>query len=196
MTDEDTGNVLFTAREVGACLAALAFAAERHRDQRRKGRTDEPYIDHPIRVAYALWEMGGVRDTAVLAAALLHDVLEDTETTPEEIEARFGSEVRVLVQEVTDDKRLPKAERKQLQIDHAPHLSARAKMIKLADKIHNVQDLSQDPPLSWSRERVYNYLDWADAVVAGLRGTHPALEARYDETARDARASLSGIGGM
>lgn len=178
--------------DMGACIAALAFAADRHRDQRRKGRTREPYINHPIRVAQLLWEVGGVRDTVTLIAALLHDVLEDTATTPEEVEVRFGREVLVLVQEVTDDKSLPKADRKRLQIEHAPHLSPRAKVIKLADKIHNVQDLSLNPPASWSPKRLSNYIDWADQVVAGLRSVNPALEVAYDEVARQARAKLRG----
>jgi (p)ppGpp synthase/HD superfamily hydrolase len=174
--------------DMGACLAALAFAADRHRDQRRKGRTREPYINHPIRVTQLLWEVGGVRDTVTLVAALLHDVLEDTATTPEEVEARFGREARALVQEVTDDKSLPKADRKRLQIEHAPHLSPRAKVIKLADKLHNVQDLGLDPPASWSPKRLRTYIDWADKVVAGLRSVNPALEEAYDEVAGQARA--------
>jgi (p)ppGpp synthase/HD superfamily hydrolase len=190
MSDPEGTQPLFTAGEVGTCLGALAFAADRHRDQRRKGRSREPYINHPIRVAHLLWEVGGVRDTVMLAAALLHDVLEDTSTTPDELAARFGGEVRALVEEMTDDKSLPKADRKELQIEHAHDHSERAKMIKLADKIQNVLDLSRDPPASWSQKRVRDYIEWADEVVAGLRGVNPALEARYDEVALRARAGL------
>jgi (p)ppGpp synthase/HD superfamily hydrolase len=192
MLDDEGGEPVFTASEVGCLLAALAFAADRHRDQRRKGQTEAPYINHPIRVAQTLWEVGGVRDAATLTAALLHDVLEDTATTHDEVEARFGQEVRGLVQEMSDDKNLPKAERKQQQIDHAAGLSPRAKMIKLADKIQNVEDLGEEPPMSWSHQRLVDYIAWADEVVAGLRGTHPRLEARYDEVASEARAKLQG----
>ncbi len=193
--DSTEGRSLFTASEVGACLAALAFAADRHRDQRRKGQTREPYINHPIRVAHTLWEIGGVRDTVALVAALLHDLLEDTSATAGEVEARFGREVRTVVEEMTDDKSLPKDVRKQLQIEHAPQLSRRAKMIKLSDKIENVQDLIQDPPASWSHERLSDYISWADQVAAGLRGTNSALEARYDDVARRARKRLQAADG-
>lgn len=188
MTSSDSGIEATSA--LGAFLKAASFAARKHQDQRRKGRGQLPYINHPLRVAELLWDVGGVRDTEVLIAAVLHDTLEDTVTTPAELEQAFGSRVLSLVEEVTDDKSLPKAVRKQLQIDHAPHLSQAAKLIKLADKIHNVQELSHEPPADWALSRVVAYVAWADDVVAGLRGANAALEAAYDEVARTARLTL------
>lgn len=162
-------------------LAALSFAAEKHRDQRRKGEGASPYINHPIEVAELLARVGGVADVAVLQAAVLHDTLEDTRTTKHELEANFGPDVRRLVEEVSDDKSLPKAERKRLQIEHAPALSAAARQIKLADKICNVRDVAEKPPTDWSPERRTDYLAWAERVVAGCRGTNPELERMFDE---------------
>ncbi len=162
-------------------LKALQFAAKKHSDQRRKGRSNPPYINHPIDVARILWEVGGVRDAHTLAAALLHDTIEDTGTTPEEIRAQFGEDVLGLVLEVTDDKSLPKAERKRLQVVNAPHKSPRARQIKLGDKISNVLEIVNDPPEDWSLQRRREYLDWTEQVINGLRGQNPALEARYDE---------------
>ena len=160
-------------------LAALDFAAEKHRAQRRKSAGDVPYINHPIQVAWFLAEVGGVEDEEVLAAAALHDTLEDTATTRAELEAAFGPVVCRLVEEVTDDKSLPKAERKRLQIVNAPGLSAAAALIKLADKIANVGDLIHAPPLDWTMQRVGDYLDWAEAVVRALPKVNAALEARF-----------------
>ena len=150
-------------------LRALHFAAQKHRDQRRKDLDASPYINHPIEVAETLARVGGVNQLAVLQAAILHDTVEDTETTLEELEEAFGREVRELVDELTDDKRLPKAERKRLQVEHAPALSQRAKLVKLADKICNVRDIAHAPPRGWSRERRVEYLAWTERVVAGLR---------------------------
>jgi guanosine-3',5'-bis(diphosphate) 3'-pyrophosphohydrolase len=168
----------------GEVLRALVFAAHKHRDQRRKDAERSPYINHPIEVVELLWRVGGVRDGVTLTAAALHDTVEDTGTHPDEIEAIFGIEVRDLVLEVSDDKALPKAERKRLQIEHAPHISARAKMLKLADKITNVRDVLARPPADWSQQRRVEYIRWAEDVVAGLRGTNPALEAEFDRLVR------------
>jgi guanosine-3',5'-bis(diphosphate) 3'-pyrophosphohydrolase len=166
--------------DIAKLLAAAGFAAVRHRDQRRKGASKTPYINHPIEVARELSD-SGVADLDVLVAALLHDTVEDTGTSPSEIEERFGRPVRLLVAEVTDDKSLGKQERKRLQIEHAPKLSRGAKLIKLGDKISNVREVAIDPPVDWSAARTREYLDWAEAVVAGLRGTSTALERRFDE---------------
>jgi (p)ppGpp synthase/HD superfamily hydrolase len=178
---------MFSEQDLGMFMRALRFAADKHQNQRRKGREHQPYINHPIRVTEVLWRVGAVRDVPTLLAALLHDTLEDTDTTAGEIEALFGAKVLSFVQEVTDDKTLPKARRKQLQIEHAPHLSAGARLIKLADKIDNVYDISHDPPEGWPHERQVAYLDWAEAVVAGLRGVNVALEAHFDVVLREAR---------
>jgi guanosine-3',5'-bis(diphosphate) 3'-pyrophosphohydrolase len=171
----------FCEEEIGLLLKAAAFAAQRHRAQKRKGAAQAPYFNHLIEVTDLLWRVGGVREMPTLIAALLHDTVEDTGVSPAEVEAAFGAEVCALVLEVSDDKSLPKAVRKRLQIEHAPHLSLRARLIKLADKISNLQDLIGDPPPDWSRERKAEYFDWARRVVdAGLRGVNPALEALFD----------------
>ncbi len=171
-------------------LKAARFSAAKHRDQRRKDGFASPYINHPICVAETLASIGGVEDPILLAAALLHDTIEDTGTQPEEIEAEFGAEVLSIVLEVTDDKSLPKAKRKQLQIEHAPHRSEKAKLLKLADKICNIHDILHTPPASWPLKRKREYLLWTEQVIAGLRGTHPALERRYDELLAEGRRTL------
>jgi guanosine-3',5'-bis(diphosphate) 3'-pyrophosphohydrolase len=179
--DESTGNL----------LKAIRFSAFKHRDQRRKDEPRSPYINHPITVAETLWEIGDVRDEATLIAAILHDTIEDTQTTPDEIRETFGAEVLSLVLEVTDDKSLPAPERKRLQIEHAPHISAKAKLVKLGDKISNLYDLLHSPPQSWSFQRRQEYLFWTEKVVAGLRGTNPALESRYDELLQEGKRVLT-----
>jgi guanosine-3',5'-bis(diphosphate) 3'-pyrophosphohydrolase len=171
----------FARADVGLILRALAFAAHKHRDQRRKGEDAPPYINHPIALANVLWNEGGVHDPVVIAAALLHDTIEDTETTRTELAAEFGDAIAGVVAEVTDDKALPKATRKQLQIDHAPELSQAAKLVKLADKICNLRDVAASPPVDWPLQRRQEYFDWAKAVVDGLRGVHAELERRFDE---------------
>jgi len=168
-------------------LTAARFAAEKHRAQRRKDAEASPYINHPIAVAAALAD-AGVTDPAILAAALLHDTIEDTDTTAAELEECFGSAVRGLVEEMTDDKSLEKAVRKELQVEHAPHASAGARMIKLADKICNVRDVAASPPPDWPVARRAEYLDWSARVVAGCRGCQPALEALFDRELARARA--------
>ncbi|WP_244814138.1 HD domain-containing protein [Caballeronia sp. Lep1P3] len=162
-------------------IKATAFAAYKHRNQRRKDADSSPYINHPIALADALANEGDVGDEVVLIAAILHDTIEDTETSLEELVAQFGREVAEIVAEVTDDKGLPKAERKRLQVEHAVHISGKAKLVKLADKICNLRDIAASPPADWSVERKREYFDWAKAVVAGLRGVHPALEAIFDK---------------
>ena len=135
-------------------------------------------------------ERRDVTGLATLIAAVLHDTVEDTETTPEEIEALFGPEVEVLVAEMTDDKSLPKAERKRLQIEHAPGLSSHAKEIKIADKISNILGITHNPPAGWSPKRKREYLEWADEVVDGCRGVNQGLDRWFDEVLRDARLSI------
>lgn len=168
------------AENTGLLLKALRFSADKHRHQRRKDVAQSPYINHPIEVVQLLWEVGGVREDAILLAAILHDTIEDTEARPEEICEAFGEAVMGFVMEVTDDKSLPKQERKRLQVETAPHKSYGAKLIKLADKACNVRNLVTTPPRDWSLERRQEYLLWTEQVVAGLRGTNPALEAYYD----------------
>lgn len=178
---------------LGACaaiFAALHFAAEKHRDQRRKGQCASPYINHPIEVAELLVRVGHVSDVSLLQAAVLHDTVEDTETTFQELEAQFGPAVRILVEEVTDDKTLPKEDRKRRQVEHAPTLSAGARQIKLADKICNVRDLVTKPPLDWPLERRLEYIKWSERVVAGCRGANARLEQEFEQTLAEAKATI------
>ncbi len=171
-------------------LKSLAFAADKHRDQRRKDAEASPYINHCIAVATVLALEGGVTDEELLIAAILHDTVEDTRTTFAELEECFGAAVAALVREVTDDKALPKAERKRLQIANAAGLSARAKQLKIADKICNVRDVSDCPPSDWSTERRHEYLTWAEQVVAGCRGLNDQLDQVFDVTTEHARVRL------
>jgi guanosine-3',5'-bis(diphosphate) 3'-pyrophosphohydrolase len=161
-------------------LKALAFAAHKHRDQRRKDAEASPYINHPIALAEVLAGEGGVTDIEVLAAALLHDTIEDTATTAGELRENFGEHIAAMVAEVTDDTELPKAERKRLQIEHAAGISHGAKLVKLADKICNLRDVAERPPAKWDLERRREYFDWARQVIDGLRGAHATLEAAFD----------------
>ena len=165
----------------GLILKALQYAAEKHSSQRRKDTQGSPYINHPIEVTEILWRIGEVRDTALLLASILHDTIEDTDATPEEIKAKFGEEVLSIVLEVTDDKNLLKVVRKQRQVETAPHKSPKAKMLKVADKISNVQDIISTPPKDWSLERRQEYVLWSERVVAGLRGVNQKLEYYYDD---------------
>lgn len=174
----------------GLIFKALRFSAQKHNDQRRKDAKASPYINHPIQVAEILWSIGDVRDVNLLVAALLHDTIEDTDATPEEIQAVFGEEVMSLVLEVTDDKTLPKQARKQLQVEHAPHKTHKAKLLKLADKISNIGDITTSPPKNWSMDRLKEYLLWSERVVAGLRGTNEKLELHYDEVLANGKRSL------
>ncbi|HLL99977.1 MAG TPA: HD domain-containing protein [Pyrinomonadaceae bacterium] len=177
--------------DLSKLLEAASFAAKRHKNQKRKGADGEPYINHPLEVAKLLANVGKVEDTDVLIAALLHDTVEDTETTREEITQMFGERVSGMVLEVTDDKSLPKAERKQLQVEHAPHLSPGAKLVKLGDKISNITDIMNNPPRDWSLERKLEYIAWGERVVAGLRGANTELEKHFDQTAEKARQKFS-----
>ena len=173
---------------------AYAFAAARHGGHRRKGLAQEPYVNHLVEVAELVAEATGGDDPALVAAAVLHDVVEDTRTTAEEVRDGFGEDVAALVLEVTDDKSLPKAERKRLQVVEAPRKSPRAKVLKLADKISNVKALLVSPPADWPLERKREYLGWAREVVAGLRGACPRLEAEFDAAAARLERALAAEG--
>ena len=168
------------ADDLKLLLKALAFAAAKHKDQRRKDVDASPYINHPIALADILCNEGHVFNIEVICAALLHDTVEDTDTRPEELETAFGKAIRDIVMEVTDDKTLPKQERKQAQIEHAAGLSDKAKLVKLADKISNLRDVANSPPPDWSLERRRDYFDWAKAVIDCLRGVDAGLEGVFD----------------
>jgi guanosine-3',5'-bis(diphosphate) 3'-pyrophosphohydrolase len=171
-------------KDMGLVLKAIAFAANKHRNQRRKDAEASPYINHPIALADVLWHEGDVRDPAVIAAALLHDTIEDTKTTRAELRRVFGVTVAGIVAEVSDDKRVPKQRRKELQIEHAAHLSMGAKLIKLADKISNLRDILASPPKDWSVARKREYFEWAKRVIDQIRGTNPKLEWLFDRLYR------------
>jgi guanosine-3',5'-bis(diphosphate) 3'-pyrophosphohydrolase len=170
---------------------ALLFAAEKHKDQRRKGRDASPYINHPIAVAYYLTRYCDVLDVTVVIAAILHDTLEDTDTTPREIEEKFGPEVLRLVQEVTDDKNLPTSVRRNLQEKTVDARSPGAKLIRLADKISNVTDLMKAPPPSWDEKTRIEYLDWTERVIGRIKGVNSCLEQLYDERLKRARGKFA-----
>ena len=165
---------------VGTLVEAVAFAASKHRDQRRKDVAASPYINHPIALANVLANEGGVTNLTALCAAVLHDTVEDTDTTEQELAERFGNDITSVVMEVTDDKSLEKSVRKQRQVEHAPHISKEAKLVKLADKICNLRDLLASPPVHWPLQRQQAYFDWSAQVIAGLRGVHAPLEALFD----------------
>jgi guanosine-3',5'-bis(diphosphate) 3'-pyrophosphohydrolase len=172
-------------------LHALDYAARKHTGQCRKGAPGTtPYINHPIDVTHLLAEVGNIRDEDVLVASILHDTVEDTDATPEELERLFGPNVRRMVEEVTDDKNLPKAERKRLQIQHAPQLSPGAALIRLADKCSNVRDIHEAPPADWPPSRILDYLSWAEKVIAACPPVNPALEALFRERVQTARQHL------
>ena len=172
---------------------ALDFAARAHVDQRRKGAAAEPYVNHPAEVAALLAE-AAPDDGVLIAAGLLHDTVEDTETTAADLEAVFGPDVAGVVAEVTDDKSLPKEERKRRQVASSPGKSRRAKMLKLADKTSNLRALVKSPPESWDLARRREYVDWAGEVVAGCRGVDGFLEGAFDAASAAARAVLDAEG--
>jgi guanosine-3',5'-bis(diphosphate) 3'-pyrophosphohydrolase len=162
-------------------IKVVAFAAEKHKTQRRKDADSSPYINHPIALANVLANEGGIMDHNVLCAAVLHDTIEDTQTNAEELRGLFGDKITSIVLEVTDDKSIKdKAVRKQLQVEHAPHASHEAKLVKLADKICNLRDILASPPANWDSERKLEYFKWAERVVAGVRGTNAYLEKIFD----------------
>jgi guanosine-3',5'-bis(diphosphate) 3'-pyrophosphohydrolase len=170
-----------SAGDLDRILAAAAFAADRHRMQRRKDVDASPYINHPLTLAHVLSREGRISDPDVLCAALLHDTVEDTDTTLEELERLFGPAVASIVAEVTTDEALPKAEQKRLQVANAASKSRGAKLVKLADKISNLRDIAATPPAGWSAQRRAEYYHWSRDVVAGLRGVSPALERAFDQ---------------
>lgn len=170
------------ADDAGLIIKALAFAAHKHRHQRRKDAKASPYINHPISLANVLYHEGGVTDAVVIAAALLHDTIEDTDTSAVELEHEFGQEVCQIVLEVTDDEKLSKAARKRAQIEQAGRATGRARLIRLADKICNLNDMLTRPPASWDLDRKREYFDWARRVVDQIRGTNTRLEAIFDAT--------------
>jgi guanosine-3',5'-bis(diphosphate) 3'-pyrophosphohydrolase len=160
-------------------IRALAFASRKHSSQRRKDADASPYINHPIALVSILAVEARISDHDTLCAALLHDTIEDTDTSLDELTQTFGQSIASLVQEVTDDKQLPKAERKQRQVEHASHLTPKARLIKLADKIANLRDVADSPPADWPLKRRQEYFDWAKQVVDRIAKPHPTLQSLF-----------------
>jgi (p)ppGpp synthase/HD superfamily hydrolase len=174
------------------CLLTRAylFAAERHAKQKSKAAAAQPYINHLVEVADLVAEATKGADANLVAAAVLHDTIEDTATTYDELVSTFGRDVADLVAEATDDTSLPRVERKRLQVVHAPGKTPRAKILKLADKISNLRALSTNPSSRRQREQLLEYVTWARAVAEGLRGVSPRLEKLFDEAATAAEAAI------
>jgi (p)ppGpp synthase/HD superfamily hydrolase len=168
------------AAPVQRILAAAKFAAEKHAAQKRKGAAAEPYVNHLIEVAQLTSNSSDQLDANLVMAAFLHDTIEDTGTSAEELEQVFGSDVAALVVELTDDKSLPKAVRKELQVQEAPHKSVRAQVLKLADKISNLRSVLTSPPADWNTQRKREYFDWCRRVVDALSAPNPILKAEFD----------------
>lgn len=165
---------------VALILKAASFAAEKHRHQRRKDADASPYINHPLAVARLLANEGGIADPVIICAALLHDCIEDTDTTFDELVTHFGIDVARIVAELTDDKSLTKEARKRAQVEAIAMKSEAAKLVKIADKTCNLRDIHSSPPARWTLKRKQQYFDWAAQVVAGARGLNPALERAFD----------------
>jgi (p)ppGpp synthase/HD superfamily hydrolase len=171
-------------------MRALEFVAHKHSDHRRKGAAGEPYVNHLAEVARLLADATEGSDLVLVLGGLLHDAVEDTEATLDDIEREFGREVAALVSEVTDDKSLPKAEQRRRQVEGAPNKSKRAKMIKLADKTSNLRAMLASPPVGWDEARRREYLVFSAAVIEGCRGVNESLEAGFDEAYQAAVAAL------
>ena len=173
-------------------LKAARFASVKHASQKRKGLAAEPYLNHLIEVAELVSISLAELDPNVIAAAFLHDTIEDTRTTRQELLDAFGEDITNLVCEVTDDKSLPKAERKRLQIEHAPHISARAQTIKIADKISNLRAILFTPPEDWDLRRRQEYFTWAKRVVDGCTAPNRFLKQEFERTFAQAHQMVEG----
>lgn len=178
------------ASGIGLVLQAAHFAADKHRDQRRKGVRNTPYINHPLEVAERLARVADIEDPGILAAAILHDTIEDTETSEAELRALFGAKIASLVSELSDDKGLSWQERKRLEIEHAAEISDIAKLIKLSDKTSNVADTVSNPPGEWTLSRRRDYLEFARLVAEGCRGVSKALDDEFARVLKAAKAKL------
>jgi len=171
--------------DIQRITSAAHFAAVQHADQRRKGKAGEPYINHLIEVADLVASSLTEPDTNLIMAAFIHDVVEDTPTTNQEVAERFGPDVAALVAEVTDDKSLPKAERKRLQIETAPKKSKRAQSIKVVDKISNLRAILHSPPTDWDQQLKKEYVAWAKKVVDGLTEPNAILKVEFEKTLQE-----------
>jgi guanosine-3',5'-bis(diphosphate) 3'-pyrophosphohydrolase len=180
-------NLILNDDSLKQIFDALQFSADKHRKLKRKNKHATPYINHPIDVARILVTVGGVNDTDIICAALLHDTIEDTQTTEKEIEDIFGTKVKDYVVELTDNMELSADRRKEMQAKSFPHKSTGAKLIKLCDKISNVSDVIHDPPVFWTHSRRLRYLDSAEQLLDAIRGTNENLERKLDEIIAEGR---------
>lgn len=162
-------------QDMSMVVRAAYFAAEKHKDQRRRDVDATPYINHPLELASILIDEGGIDDAVTICAALLHDTIEDTNTTREELATLFGKEIADIVVEVSDDKSLDPVTRKRLEQEHAPHLSHRAKLVKLADKTANIRDIATMPPVGWTLERKREYFVFARVIATGAQDASAQL---------------------
>lgn len=169
-------NTLENLDDVEKLLTALEFSAQYHSGQYRDGEDKIPYIIHPIGVCILVWESGTGATTDMLIAALLHDTLEDTDATAEEIENLFGPHVLRLVLDLTTDPKLSSKEAKQHQLDHAPYMHEQAKVVKLCDRLYNITDLLNSPPPTWSQEGKDAYIAHTEKLVKALEGAAPFIE--------------------
>lgn len=174
--------------DIVGILDALRLASEKHRTQRRKDPGDTPFINHAIEVAHVLADVGGVTDPEVLQAALLHDVVEDTDTPAEEVEQHFGSRVRRIVEEVTEDRTLRRAERKARLVEESANLSPEAKQLRIADMISNLRSCRLGSSPDWPLKTRREYVDLSEKIFAGCRGINPALDELFHQTLADARS--------
>jgi (p)ppGpp synthase/HD superfamily hydrolase len=170
---------------------ALSYAAQQHATHKRKGREALPYINHPIKVSTIITQYVPDASNELIAAAVLHDVVEDSETTVEDLKNMFGATIASIVEEVSDDKFLPKKEAKQKQIQNAPHLSHNAKLIRICDKIANVRDIcGEDVPNDWDYKTKIEYLNWAEEVVNAMGKFHDELEFTFKDEVRWGRLKI------
>jgi (p)ppGpp synthase/HD superfamily hydrolase len=181
LSDHHCGTVKTFARDL---LAAAHFAAQRHAGQRRKGKSDEPYVNHLLEVARLLAELPTELDCDVVIAGLLHDCMEDAGVTSDEIAAQFGERVASLVQEVTDDKTLDRQVRKELQVRNAASKSRGAQNLSTADKISNLRSTLADPPSTWSPDQQWKYAEWAKDIVGRFTEVDPALKLEFERVHR------------
>jgi (p)ppGpp synthase/HD superfamily hydrolase len=172
---------------------AYAFAAARHAGQRRNAATDEPYLHHLIEVANLLAYVTEGADPVLIAGGVLHDVIEDTPTTPAELRTLFGPDVAALVAEVTDPEGLSEQERRQRQVEHVRELSAQARLLKIADKTSNIRERLATRPADKTDEEIMAYVEWGAMVVAGCRGINTKLDDAFDEAYEAALRKFGGL---
>uniref|UniRef100_A0A8R1XYA5 Guanosine-3',5'-bis(diphosphate) 3'-pyrophosphohydrolase MESH1 n=1 Tax=Onchocerca volvulus TaxID=6282 RepID=A0A8R1XYA5_ONCVO len=167
--------------DISLIIKAVDLAARRHRKQRRKDATQTPYVNHPIGVAYILTNEGQITDTATVIAAILHDTVEDTKTTDEEIRRMFGDEIADIVKECTVVKSIKREIRMKSQLEKASKLSRKAKLVQLADKLYNIRDIERCTPCGWTKQHVAEYISFAKDLLSNIRGTHDYLETALDD---------------